>query len=95
MAGQRWQAVVLVSTAIFSVRSLSSVVEVHIAYSPLLQDLKLLKREDEEMPSLFADPVFKRSSNWVLSTSAIYCKHFGPYGWGEVRFVYLPCWTCP
>lgn len=36
------------------------------------------------MPEVFANPVVKRSSYWVLSTSAIFSKHFGPYGWGEV-----------
>ncbi|KAI0342524.1 carnitine acetyl transferase [Trametopsis cervina] len=46
--------------------------------------LKLLKHESEELPSVYNDPVFKRSNNWVLSTSAIFSKHFHPYGWGEV-----------
>lgn len=36
------------------------------------------------MPEVFANPVVKRSSYWVLSTSAIFSKNFGPYGWGEV-----------
>ena len=36
------------------------------------------------MPEVFSNPVLKRSSYWVLSTSAIYTKNFGPYGWGEV-----------
>ena len=35
--------------------------------------------------TLFDDPVYKRSSHWALSTSAVFSKHFGPYGWGEVR----------
>ncbi|PSR72459.1 hypothetical protein PHLCEN_2v11673 [Hermanssonia centrifuga] len=46
--------------------------------------LKLSLKDGEELPALYSDPVFKRSSNWVLSTSAIFSKHFGPYGWGEV-----------
>ncbi|KAI0091474.1 carnitine acetyl transferase [Irpex rosettiformis] len=49
-----------------------------------LLGLKLTKREGEELPSLYADPVYNRSNNWVLSTSAIFSKHFHPYGWGEV-----------
>ncbi len=44
----------------------------------------MLVKEGEQMPAVFSDPVVKRSSYWVLSTSAIYTKNFGPYGWGEV-----------
>ncbi|KAF6761479.1 carnitine acetyl transferase [Ephemerocybe angulata] len=46
--------------------------------------LKKVMREGEVAPSLFSDPVLARSSNWVLSTSAIFSKHFPVYGWGEV-----------
>lgn len=46
--------------------------------------LKKLIKEGEEMPALFTDPVFLRSSYWVLSTSAVFSKHFPVYGWGEV-----------
>lgn len=49
-----------------------------------LLGLKLLHPKTEPVPELFNDDVLKRSSNWVLSTSAIFSKHFGPYGWGEV-----------
>ncbi|KAI0940904.1 hypothetical protein AcV7_003152 [Taiwanofungus camphoratus] len=49
-----------------------------------LLGLKKALREGEPLPALFSDPVFLRSSRWVLSTSAIFSKHFGPYGWGEV-----------
>ncbi|KAI0642267.1 carnitine acetyl transferase [Trametes meyenii] len=49
-----------------------------------LLGLKLLVEEGEQMPALFSDPVVRRASYWVLSTSAIFSKHFGPYGWGEV-----------
>jgi carnitine O-acetyltransferase len=48
-----------------------------------LLGLKLLAGS-EKMPTLFSDPVFMRSSYWVLSTSAIFSKHFNEYGWGEV-----------
>ena len=44
---------------------------------------KLLKPE-EEAPRLFSDPLYLRSSYWILSTSAIFSKHFPVYGWGEV-----------
>ena len=44
----------------------------------------MLVKEDEQMPALFSDPVVRRSSHWVLSTSAIYTKNCGSYGWGEV-----------
>ncbi|KAJ6581882.1 carnitine acetyl transferase [Mycena capillaripes] len=46
--------------------------------------LKKLLKPGEEVPALFADPLFVRSSNWVLSTSAVFSKHFPVYGWGEV-----------
>ncbi|KAI0704516.1 carnitine acetyl transferase [Cerioporus squamosus] len=49
-----------------------------------LLGLRLSVREGEQMPAVFSNPVVKRSSYWVLSTSAIYTKNFGPYGWGEV-----------
>lgn len=41
-------------------------------------------REGEPLPAVFTDPVMQRASTWVLSTSAVFSKHFGPYGWGEV-----------
>jgi carnitine O-acetyltransferase len=47
--------------------------------------LKLLVQKGEEMPAIFSDPVMTRASYWVLSTSAIFSKHFPVYGWGEVR----------
>ncbi|KZT27937.1 acyltransferase ChoActase/COT/CPT [Neolentinus lepideus HHB14362 ss-1] len=46
--------------------------------------LKKCLREDEPTPALYADPLFQRSSHWVLSTSAVWSKHFPVYGWGEV-----------
>ncbi|TRM69826.1 acyltransferase ChoActase/COT/CPT [Schizophyllum amplum] len=46
--------------------------------------LKKCLREGEHAPELFSDPVLARSSNWVLSTSAIFSKRFDTYGWGEV-----------
>ncbi|KIK61686.1 hypothetical protein GYMLUDRAFT_166051 [Collybiopsis luxurians FD-317 M1] len=49
-----------------------------------LLGLRKLLTESEQAPDLFSDPVFTRSSNWVLSTSAIFSKHFNEYGWGEV-----------
>ncbi len=54
--------------------------------------LKLSLKDGEELPALYSDPVFKRSSNWVLSTSAIFSKHFGPYGWGEVSVALFHSW---
>jgi len=46
--------------------------------------LRKLIREGEEEPSFYSDPLFMRSSHWVLSTSAVFSKHFRAYGWGEV-----------
>ncbi|KAI0079400.1 carnitine acetyl transferase [Panus rudis PR-1116 ss-1] len=49
-----------------------------------LLGLKMLLKENEQLPEVFKDPLVQRSSYWVLSTSAIFSKHFRPYGWGEV-----------
>lgn len=49
-----------------------------------LLGLRKLLKEGEALPGLYSDPVLQRSSNWVLSTSAIFSKHFPVYGWGEV-----------
>ncbi|KAK7056386.1 hypothetical protein VNI00_002940 [Paramarasmius palmivorus] len=49
-----------------------------------LLGLKKVLGQGEEAPALFSDPVFTRSSYWVLSTSAVFSKHFDVYGWGEV-----------
>ncbi|THH05513.1 hypothetical protein EW145_g4738 [Phellinidium pouzarii] len=49
-----------------------------------LLGLKMLIKEGDEVPALFSDPLFTRSSNWVLSTSAVFSKHFDAYGWGEI-----------
>ncbi|KAF7356361.1 Carnitine acetyl transferase [Mycena venus] len=46
--------------------------------------LKKLLKQGEDIPALFTDPLFLRSSYWVLSTSAVFSKHFPVYGWGEV-----------
>ena len=41
-------------------------------------------KEGEEVPELFDDPLMKRASHWVLSTSALVSQHLREYGWGEV-----------
>ena len=41
-------------------------------------------KHGEEVPELFDDPVMKRASHWVLSTSALVSQHLREYGWGEV-----------
>ncbi|KAF8311452.1 carnitine acetyl transferase [Clavulina sp. PMI_390] len=46
--------------------------------------LRKMIRPGEEAPALFSDPLFNRSSYWVLSTSAIQHPNFDVYGWGEV-----------
>jgi carnitine O-acetyltransferase len=55
-----------------------------------LLGLKMLVRESEKMPDVFSDPLVARASYWVLSTSAIFSKHFPVYGWGEVRIMMIP-----
>ncbi|ORZ19070.1 acyltransferase ChoActase/COT/CPT [Lobosporangium transversale] len=49
-----------------------------------LLGLRLIRKPDEEMPALFADPVFARTCRWRLSTSQISDDCFIAYGWGEV-----------
>ncbi|KAF8576139.1 acyltransferase ChoActase/COT/CPT [Ramaria rubella] len=49
-----------------------------------LLGLKKVVREGEDVPALFSDPLYLRSSHWTLSTSAIWSSHFPSYGWGEV-----------
>ncbi|KAG9313003.1 acyltransferase ChoActase/COT/CPT [Chiua virens] len=46
--------------------------------------LRLSKPPSMSAPALFTDPLFTRSSHWTLSTSAVFSRHFGVYGWGEV-----------
>lgn len=50
----------------------------------IVSGLSQAVKEGETLPDMYADPVFKRAKNWVLSTSAVFSKHFRPYGWGEV-----------
>jgi carnitine O-acetyltransferase len=51
--------------------------------------LRKVLKEGESVPEIFEDPVVKRASHWVLSTSALFSTHLREYGWGEVRL------TCP
>ena len=44
----------------------------------------MLLEPSEMKPALLSDPLYLRSKYWVLSTSAVYSKHFTAYGWGEV-----------
>jgi carnitine O-acetyltransferase len=49
-----------------------------------MQGLRMLIKEDEEMPQLFKDPSYSNSGRWIMSTSQIPGEHFDGYGWGEV-----------
>ncbi|KAG0339775.1 Carnitine O-acetyltransferase mitochondrial [Podila horticola] len=49
-----------------------------------LLGLRLIRSPDEEVPELFKDPVYARTSRWRLSTSQISDDCFIAYGWGEV-----------
>ncbi|KAG0040376.1 Carnitine O-acetyltransferase mitochondrial [Gryganskiella cystojenkinii] len=49
-----------------------------------LLGLRLIRKPDEPVPELFADPVFARTCRWRLSTSQISDDCFIAYGWGEV-----------
>jgi len=46
--------------------------------------LRKVLKEGEGVPEIFEDPVVKRASHWVLSTSALFSKHLREYGWSEV-----------
>lgn len=41
-------------------------------------------KDDEKVPELFQDPVYKRSSTWTLSTSQVFMENAPAYGWGNV-----------
>ncbi|KAF9115552.1 Carnitine O-acetyltransferase mitochondrial [Mortierella sp. AM989] len=49
-----------------------------------LLGLRLIRKPEEPVPAIFADPVFARSCRWRLSTSQISDDCFIAYGWGEV-----------
>jgi carnitine O-acetyltransferase len=51
----------------------------------MVSGLRKVLKEGESVPEIFEDPVVKRASHWVLSTSALFSKHLREYGWGEVR----------
>ena len=50
--------------------------------------LRKVLKEGESVPEIFEDPVVKRASRWVLSTSALVATHLREYGWGEVRLAF-------
>lgn len=45
--------------------------------------LQMLK-ENEEIPAIFKDPVFKYSSNWFISSSQVPSEYFQSWGWSQV-----------
>lgn len=62
-----------------------------------LLGLRSLVADGEDVPALYADPLFLRSKNWVLSTSALNSQYCIGYGWGEVvpegfGVAYLTCY---
>jgi len=46
--------------------------------------LKKLLQEGENVPQLYKDEAFGKSSNWQLSTSQISSESFDAWGFGEV-----------
>ncbi|UZJ51858.1 hypothetical protein CBS101457_001178 [Exobasidium rhododendri] len=66
----------------------------HLAYASAAADgqgvdrhlfgLKKLLKEGEEVPQLYKDEAFAKSSNWQLSTSQISSESFDAWGYGEV-----------
>jgi carnitine O-acetyltransferase len=65
----------------------------HIQYSTWAADgqgvdrhmfgLKKLLQKGEEMPEVFKDEVFGRSSHWELSTSQLSSNYLDGWGYGE------------
>jgi Choline/Carnitine o-acyltransferase len=51
--------------------------------------LRKVLKEGDSVPEIFEDPVVKRASHWVLSTSPLFSKHLREYGWGEVRLSFF------
>lgn len=49
-----------------------------------LYGLKKLIKEGEEVPAMFQDPIFAKSSHWELSTSQLTSKYLDGWGYGEV-----------
>jgi len=49
-----------------------------------LLGLSMMVREGEEAPSIFSDPVYKRSKHWRSSTSQLSHPRFNLWGYGEV-----------
>lgn len=66
----------------------------HLAYAAKASDgqgvdrhlfgLKKLLKEGEELPQLYKDEAFAKSSNWNISTSQISSEAFTAWGFGEV-----------
>ena len=65
----------------------------HIQYSAWAADaqgidrhmfgLKKLVKDGEEMPEVFKDEVYGRSSHWEMSTSQLSSKYLDGWGYGE------------
>lgn len=49
----------------------------------LAPGLKKLLKEGEELPALYKDPSYAKSSNWILSTSQLASEYFEGWGYGE------------
>ncbi|KXN82233.1 Carnitine O-acetyltransferase, mitochondrial [Leucoagaricus sp. SymC.cos] len=66
----------------------------HIQYSSWAADgqgvdrhlfgLKKMLKEGEDLPEIYKDPAFAKSSHWELSTSQLSSKYFEGWGYGEV-----------
>ncbi|TRM64181.1 acyltransferase ChoActase/COT/CPT [Schizophyllum amplum] len=46
--------------------------------------LKKVLKEGEELPAIYKDPAFARTSHWELSTSQLSSPYFDGWGYGEV-----------
>lgn len=66
----------------------------HVQYSAWAADgqgvdrhmfgLRKLLRNGEEMPEVFKDPAFSKTSSWTLSTSQLGSDYLDGWGYGEV-----------
>ena len=48
--------------------------------------LKKLLKEGEEMPEIYRDEAYSRTSHWELSTSQLSSRFFDGWGYGEGAF---------
>jgi carnitine O-acetyltransferase len=77
----------------------------HIQYSVWAADaqgvdrhmfgLKKLVKKGEEVPGVFTDPAYAKSSHWEMSTSQLSSKFLDGWGYGEGESTRRTAWSIP